>query len=69
MLSIEREKRANQHLDGIYKNEKLIYVASADFGALPKQGAILKLDKKVYRVVDAVDEYGVYSITIEANRS
>lgn len=25
---IEREKRFNQHMDGIYKNQKLIYVSS-----------------------------------------
>ncbi len=66
---IEREKRMNQNADGIYTNQKLIYVASADFGAMPKQGAILNLDGKIYRVVDAVDEYGIYSITIEANRA
>ena len=27
---IEREKRFNQHMDGIYKNQKLIYVAATD---------------------------------------
>ena len=66
---IEREKRMNQHVDGIYSNQKMIYVASSDFGTLPKQGTTLNLDGKVYRVADAVDEYGVYSITIEANRA
>ena len=44
-------------------------VAASDFGAMPKQGAILNLDGKIYRVADAVDEYGIYSITIEANRA
>lgn len=66
---IEREKRMNQNVDGVYTNQKLIYVSASDFGAMPKQGAILKMDGRIYRVVDAVDEYGVYSITIEANRS
>ena len=66
---IEREKRFNQHMDGIYLNEKLIYVAASDFGPLPKQGSILTLDKRTYRVADAVSEDGVYSITIEANRA
>lgn len=65
---IEREKRFNQHMDGIYKNQKLIYVAAADFGPLPKQGSILTLDKRTYRIADAVSEDGIYSITIEANR-
>lgn len=66
---IEREKRMNQNVDGVYMNQKLIYVAASDFGPMPKQGSILNLDGKVYRVADAVDEYGVYSITIEANRA
>lgn len=66
---IEREKRMNQNSDGIYANQKLIYVAASDFGAMPKQGAVLNLDGKIYRVADAVDEYGIYSITIEANRA
>lgn len=66
---IEREKRMGQNTDGIYTNQKLIYVAASDFGPMPKQGSILTLDKKTYRVADAVDEYGIYSITIEANRA
>lgn len=66
---IEREKRMSQNVDGVYVNQKLIYVAASDFGPMPKQGSILKLDGKTYRVADAVDEYGVYSITIEANRA
>ena len=53
----------------IYLNQKLIYVAASDFGPLPKQGSILTLDKRTYRVADAVSEDGVYSITIEANRA
>lgn len=66
---IEREKRMNQNADGIYMNQKLIYVAASDFGPMPKQGAVLNLDGKIYRVADAVDEYGIYSITIEANKA
>ncbi len=66
---IEREKRTNQHADGVYKNQKLIYVAASDFGPLPKQGVRLVLDKKNYTVVDAISEDGIYSITIEANKA
>lgn len=66
---IEREKRMNQNADGVYTNQKLIYVSASDFGAIPKQGAILNFDGKIYRVVDAIDECGVYSITIEVNRA
>ncbi len=66
---IEREKRMNQHVDGVYKNQKLIYVAAADFGPLPKQGALFTYDSKKYRVADAISEDGVYSLTLEAHRS
>lgn len=66
---IEREKRFNQNMDGIYKKQKLIYVAASDFGPMPKQGSILTMDKRTYRVADAIDEGGIYSITLEANRA
>lgn len=66
---IEREKRFNQNMDGIFTNQRLIYVAAADFGPLPKQGSILTLDKRTFRVVDAIDEDGIYSIILEANRA
>lgn len=66
---IEREKRFAQNMDGLYLNQKLIYVAASDYGPLPKQGSIISLDGRTYRVADAIDEYGVYSITLEANRA
>lgn len=66
---IEREKRMSQHMDGIYMNQKLIYVAAKDYGPLPKQGTMIKLDNKLYSCADAIDEDGVYSITLEANRA
>jgi hypothetical protein len=66
---IEREKRFNQHMDGVYVQQKLIYVSAENYGPLPKQGSIVSLDKRTYRVADAIDEDGIYSITLEANRS
>ena len=66
---IEREKRMSQNMDGIYLNQKLIYVAASDYGPLPKQGTIIRLDKRSYTVADAIEEDGVYSITLEATRA
>lgn len=72
---IEREKRFNQHMDGIHLNQKLIYVSAEDYrkapgrSGMPKQGTALSLDGKIYRVADAIDEGGVYSITLEANKA
>ncbi len=66
---IEREKRFNQNMDGLYVNQRMIYVAADEFGPLPKQGTAIMLDRRSFRVVDAIDEAGVYSITLEANRA
>lgn len=66
---IKRSQRANQNMDGIFVQKKLIYVKGSDYGPLPKQNSMLRLDKRNYKVEDAIDEGGVYSITIEANRA
>ena len=72
---IEREKRFNQNMDGIYVNQNLIYLKKKDYkkapgrAGLPKQGTTISLDGRVYRVADAIDESGIYSITLEANRA
>lgn len=69
MEHIEREKRVNQNVDGIYKKQVLFFVRADDFGKMPKIGRLINLDGKDYRVVDAIDEDGLYSITLEANKS
>lgn len=66
---IEREKRFNQYMDGIYKNQKLIYVSATDYGPMPKQGTLIKFDGRPYKVADAISEDGIYSLTLEANRA
>lgn len=65
---IERQKRQTEVAEGIFKNQKLIYVSAEDFGPLPRLWSEFTLDGKTYRVADAIDEDGIYSITIEANR-
>lgn len=69
MEHIEREKRFNQHMDGLFVKQVLLYVRAEDFGPLPKIGRLIKLDGRDYRVADAIDEDGLYSITLEANKS
>lgn len=54
--------------DGSYMKQKLVYVAAEDLGPLPKQGSRFTIDKKKYRVVDAVREGGIYRISIEAGK-
>lgn len=66
---IEREKKMKSNMDGVYVKQKLIYVKSDEFGALPAIGRAIVFDGKRYLVLEAVDEQGVYSITMEANRT
>jgi hypothetical protein len=60
---------AESHTDGVFLRTTLLYVKAADFGELPAIGRILILNGKKYTVIDTADEYGVYTITLEANRS
>lgn len=68
---VERSKKQkeNGRIEGIYEKQVLIYAARSEFGNLPAIGRILKLDNSAYRVEDAVDEGGVYSITLGAVRT
>ena len=66
---IEREKKMKSNMDGVYVKQKLIYVKANDFGALPAISRAIMLDGKRYIVIDAIDEQGVYSITMESNRT
>ena len=61
---IEREKR-----QGIYIKQILFYVKAEEFGKLPAVGRALILDGKRYTITDAVDENGIYSISLEAVQS
>lgn len=70
---IDREKRyqykRSLYADGVYLKELLIYVRAEDFGPLPAVGRTLTFDKKTYVISDAIDEDGIYSLSLEANKS
>ncbi len=70
---IEREKRHRDrrgvYTDGVYIKELLLYVRAEDFGRLPAVGRALTLDGKAYTISDAIDEDGIYSLSLEANRT
>ena len=53
----------------MYVKQKLIYVKADDFGSLPAIGRQIVFDGKRYMVTDSTDEGGVYTITMEANRT
>lgn len=70
---IDREKRyqykRSLYADGVFIKELLIYVRAEDFGPLPAVGRVINFDKKSYIISDAVDEDGIYSLCLEANRT
>lgn len=66
---IERQQSATAG-DGIFSDHILIYVSVAEYGTKPKQGKLLVLDsKKTYRIVKCIDEGGIYSMELEANKN
>ncbi len=70
---IDREKRyqykKSLYADGIYLKQLLIYVRAEDFGPLPAIGRVVTFDKKSYIVSDAINEDGIYSLCLEANKT
>lgn len=70
---VDREKRYryNHSLygDGIYIKQKLIYVRAEDFGPMPAIGRRLTFDGQTYIVTDSINEDGIYSLTLEANKT
>ncbi|SEU24300.1 ATP-binding sugar transporter [Lacrimispora sphenoides] len=62
----ERSKKQAEHgrIDGVYERRILLYVSKSDFGRLPGIGGLLIVDNTKWRIVDAVDEDGIYSITL-----
>ena len=65
----EREKRMKSHMDGIYKKQTLVYVRALDFGPLPGIGKPIKIDGTTFIVADSLNEGGMYSLHLEANKS
>lgn len=70
---IDREKRyqykRSLYADGVYLKELLIYVRAEEFGPLPAVGRTLILDGKAYIISDAINEDGIYSLSLEANKT
>lgn len=71
MEVVERSKKQVEQgrIDGIYEKQILIYVSRNEFGPLPAIGRRLTFDRSNYRVTDAIDEGGMYSITLGAVKS
>lgn len=65
----ERGKSGKAHMDGIYKKQTLVFVSALGFGPLPGPGKPVVIDGTHFIVTDSLNEGGVYSLHLEANRS
>ncbi|WP_320993587.1 hypothetical protein [Phocaeicola sp.] len=69
---LEREKRRKDvqaYRQGVFKKQVLFYVLGDEFGKLPPVGCMIKLDAENYTITDAIYEEGIYSISLEAQKS
>lgn len=62
---VEREKKYKTMAEGLHTKQLLFFVSAEDYGPLPLVDRQMELDGEYYTVVDAADEGGVYSITLE----
>lgn len=69
ILERDKSKLMNVTITGIYKERKLIYVATDNLGAKPAPDDLLNFDDAWYKVNDCTDEAGILCIEMEANRS
>lgn len=65
---VQRERKYKTMAEGLHARQLLFFVAAEDYGALPLVDRQMELDGEYYKVVDAVDEGGIYSISLEGNR-
>lgn len=65
----EREKRMRNKDGELHKRQLLFYVDAKVLDPLPSPGKVLNMDGRDYLITDAEDEMGIYSISLEANRS
>lgn len=64
---LNREKfRSEVKDDGTSLAKTMFYVKASDFGRLPKTGSQVTIDGANFRVEKAVNEQGLYSITIRS---
>lgn len=64
---LNRDKfRSEVKDDGTSLAKTMFYVKASDFGRLPKTGTHITIDGMNFRVEKAVNEQGLYSITIRA---
>lgn len=70
---IDRERmykfKHSLYADGVYMKQLLIYVRAEDFGPLPAIGRSITFDRGTYKIAESINEDGIYSLTLEANKT
>jgi hypothetical protein len=66
----ERNARTySEYAEGVFKSQKMVFVAVDDLPERPVKGEIFRLDGELYMVDECAENMGVLEITIEANDS
>jgi hypothetical protein len=68
ILKIRSNDKSEQY-DGVYKGEVAIYVKAVDFPSRPVFGQQMRLDGKLYLVIECSEAMGVLEIVLGANES
>ena len=63
------ERGNAEHTDGLYSAQLLVYVPVAEYGARPKQGKLITMNGRDYRIAKIEEDMGLYTFTLEANRA
>lgn len=64
----ERKSRGQaEYAEGVYKDQKLIFVEKSVYGEPPAIGEILRLNGSRYFVTNCIDDLGLLEISVEAN--
>jgi len=66
---VERTAGGDKHTDGIYQAQILMYVAASEYGPKPKQNKLITVGGKDYRIVKVEEDAGIFTFTLEANRT
>lgn len=71
VIDTDALKEAQANLaDGIFQAQVAFMVRKSDFGELPAIGQIVSFDeRRTLRVIEAIEDAGVYTIVLGATRS
>lgn len=64
-----RSNNKTERYDGIYAAEIAVYVKTVDLPARPVYGQHVRLDGKLYTVIESTETGGILEIVLRANES